>query len=349
MRSRGGGGVRAEVLCRPGDSLATSRDSPLLRNLSPDHLACFEARIRESQRVGAADGDGGVLCPVVWDGITCWLATPQDTTVFLPCMATLNGVPYDITKNVSRVCGLGGEWRPSDYNACLPLLPEHGGVQRAAAVDNLATIHQLGFGLSAAALTIGLYIFIRLKDLRCLRNTLHINLMLTYLMVGLTWLLAASAQVIETDVGGPIFCTLFLLHLLFHVANFSWMFVEGLYLYLLVLRAFYVEKIKLRLYLLIGWGVPVAVTVLWACARVAEDIPGQEDAGGGRWKVWHLTCPWVQESTLDWLHRAPVLLVLALNTFFLTHVMLASTAPLSMSPRGVSSSTSSLEDMCGKH
>ncbi|XP_045127360.1 diuretic hormone receptor-like [Portunus trituberculatus] len=259
-------------------------------------------------------------------------------------MATLNGVSYDTTKNVSRVCDLDGEWKLSVYTACMPLLPDRGGVQRAGDVDNLATLHQLGFGLSAAALTIGLYIFIRLKDLRCLRNTLHINLMLTYLMVGLTWLLAASAQMVETDVGGPIFCTLFLFHLLFHVANFSWMFVEGLYLYLLVLRALYVEKIKLRFYLLIGWGVPVTVTVLWACARVVEDIPRQDDGGGGWWAAWHLTCPWVQESTLDWLHRAPVLLVLALNTFFLTHVMLASTAPL-MSLRGVSSSTPSLVDL----
>ncbi|MPC80684.1 Diuretic hormone receptor [Portunus trituberculatus] len=138
-------------------------DSPLLRNLSPNHLACFEARIRESQRVGGADGNGKVLCPVVWDGVTCWPATPPNTTVFLPCMATLNGVSYDTTKNVSRVCDLDGEWKLSVYTACMPLLPDRGGVQRAGDVDNLATLHQLGFGLSAAALTIGLYIFIRLK------------------------------------------------------------------------------------------------------------------------------------------------------------------------------------------
>ena len=74
---------------------ANAGESPLLSNLSPNHLACFEARIRESQRVGAADGDGKVLCPVVWDGVTCWPATPPDTTTFLPCMATLNGVSYD--------------------------------------------------------------------------------------------------------------------------------------------------------------------------------------------------------------------------------------------------------------
>ncbi|XP_050734608.1 calcitonin gene-related peptide type 1 receptor-like isoform X2 [Eriocheir sinensis] len=33
-------------------------------------------------------------------------------------------------------------------------------------------------------------------------------------------------------------------------------------------------------------------------------------------------CPWVHDSSLDWLHRGPVLLVLTLNTFFLVHVML---------------------------
>ncbi|XP_050734609.1 diuretic hormone receptor-like [Eriocheir sinensis] len=240
--------------------------SQLLRELSPAHLECFELRMRESQRAGVAGDEAGARCPVVWDGVTCWPASAPNTTVFLPCMAHLNGVPYDTSRNVSRLCGYDGEWAPrSNYTACLPMLSGRvGGVgeQRAAAVDNLATIHLLGFGVSAAALTIGLYIFIRLKDLRCLRNTIHINLMFTYLMVCITWLLATSAQMIETDAGGPVFCILFLFHLLFHIANFSWMFVEGLYLYLLVLRTFYVDKIKLRLYLIIGWGESAAFAPL---------------------------------------------------------------------------------------
>ncbi|KAI5699209.1 hypothetical protein M8J77_015187 [Diaphorina citri] len=39
-----------------------------------------------------------------------------------------------------------------------------------------------------------------------------------------------------------------------HLTNFFWMFVEGLYLYMLVVETFTRENIKLRVYFLIGWG-----------------------------------------------------------------------------------------------
>nr|CAI5838429.1 unnamed protein product [Callosobruchus analis] len=40
----------------------------------------------------------------------------------------------------------------------------------------------------------------------------------------------------------------------FHITTFFWMFVEGLYLYILVVETLTRENFKLRVYLLIGWG-----------------------------------------------------------------------------------------------
>lgn len=36
--------------------------------------------------------------------------------------------------------------------------------------------------------------------------------------------------------------------------NFFWMFVEGLYLYLLVVKTFSIDMIRTAYYFLIGWG-----------------------------------------------------------------------------------------------
>ena len=36
--------------------------------------------------------------------------------------------------------------------------------------------------------------------------------------------------------------------------NFFWMFVEGLYLYILVVKTFSIERVKVHIYVFIGWG-----------------------------------------------------------------------------------------------
>ena len=38
------------------------------------------------------------------------------------------------------------------------------------------------------------------------------------------------------------------------VTNFFWMFVEGLYLYILVVKTFSIEFVKMYNYYAIGWG-----------------------------------------------------------------------------------------------
>lgn len=40
----------------------------------------------------------------------------------------------------------------------------------------------------------------------------------------------------------------------FHTTTFFWMFVEGLYLYILVVETFNRQNIKTHIYMLIGWG-----------------------------------------------------------------------------------------------
>ncbi|ROT85797.1 putative diuretic hormone receptor-like [Penaeus vannamei] len=94
-------------------------------------------------------------------------------------------------------------------------------------------------------------------------------------------------------------------------------FPTGLYLYLSVVKTFSVEKIKLRLYLLLGWALPLPFVTTWAALRAAFSNQYEEVARAD----FDMACPWLEESPLDWVHRAPVLLVLGVNTFFLIHVM----------------------------
>ncbi|GIX97174.1 hypothetical protein CDAR_386861 [Caerostris darwini] len=54
--------------------------------------------------------------------------------------------------------------------------------------------------------------------------------------------------------------------------NFFWMFVEGLYLFILVVKTFTVDNVKLYVYTTIGWG-----ESLWAIG-LAVGLPKKESS-----------------------------------------------------------------------
>ena len=45
------------------------------------------------------------------------------------------------------------------------------------------------------------------------------------------------------------------------------MFVEGLYLYILVVKTFSIELINIQKYFFIGYGLPFILTIIWASIK----------------------------------------------------------------------------------
>ncbi|XP_043489596.1 diuretic hormone receptor [Polistes fuscatus] len=137
--------------------------------------------------------------------------------------------------------------------------------------------------------------------------------MLTYILADLMWILTTAMQVsMQTDI--PT-CVMFfsLLHY-FQLTNFFWMFVEGLYLYLLVVRTFTGDNIKLRMCLVIGWGVPIFIIAIWG---IAKSLVTQGNQNIALWKH----CPWMTSHPCDWIYQASVITVLAINVIFLFLIM----------------------------
>ncbi|GFR18810.1 diuretic hormone receptor, partial [Trichonephila clavata] len=128
------------------------------------------------------------------------------------------------------------------------------------------TVYYVGYGISLIALSLALWIFIYFKELRCLRNTIHANLMFTYLLLDITWICTAKLQSSQNYIANRIACflTIFLTYLM--GTNFFWMFVEGLYLFILVVKTFTVDNIKMYVYALIGWE----------SKNVEQDLPKQD-------------------------------------------------------------------------
>ncbi|KAK8758954.1 hypothetical protein V5799_003414 [Amblyomma americanum] len=97
--------------------------------------------------------------------------------------------------------------------------------------------------------------------------------------------------------------------------NFFWMFVEGLYLFILVVKTFSVELVRVHVYAAIGWGIPLVVVSVWAVTK-AYLSPNHNDPNlsGGM-------CIWQLKDIYDCIFIVPVILVLVTNIFFLSHIM----------------------------
>ncbi|EEC09757.1 hypothetical protein IscW_ISCW007036, partial [Ixodes scapularis] len=247
-------------------------------------------------------------CRVIWDGVSCWPATRGSSQAVIPCFASFNSVFYDTSQNATRDCWPNGTWADrSDYSNCRPLL---NGINTTKIDETM--LCYIGYSLSFAALTVAIWIFSFYRDLRCSRNTIHVNLMVTYLLISITWIITASLQSQQWPSFQTAACFLYIVLTYLMGTNFFWMFVEGLYLYILVVKTFSVDAVRMHVYVFIGWGnlcVRRNNSRYIFCCRV-NYIMGSV-----------LRCIWQLRDIYDCIFIAPVMLVLLMNIIFLGGIM----------------------------
>lgn len=262
--------------------------------------------------------DGEIYCNATYDTLLCWPPSKAGTAAFLPCPAVINHVKYDATKNASKYCYLNGTYDThTDYSQCKPLDSGFSGaIQDLNDAEALRLIHFIGYSISLIAVAVALCIFVNFKDLRCLRNTFHANLLATYFLLALFWIISAFMNV-EHIQNHMAACVMMVLLYYFQGTNFFWMFVEGFYLYMLVVRTFTVDKVHFRVYIFFGWGLPAIVVTIWAIVKtkVTEPLDSLDI------EYVNQSCPWLEGSLYDWIFNAPILLVLLVNMIFLGRIM----------------------------
>ncbi|XP_067631932.1 diuretic hormone receptor isoform X2 [Eurosta solidaginis] len=257
-------------------------------------------------------------CPPSFDTLLCWPATPVGTTALQPCFAEFKGVHYNTTENVTRHCFMNGSWDLySDYMRCQPssvVLPQYADL--SPTVELSSYIYFAGYFLSLTSLIIALFVLYIFKDLKCLRNTIHANLFLTYILSALLWILTMCLHVMAEHPSEAGCITLVMMFHYFNLTNFFWMFVEGLYLYTLVVQTFSSENLRFSIYACIGWGIPAIITLIWSIAKIFATSLETEHFNG-----LFIQCSWLRESHIDWIFQGPTCLVLILNLMFLIRIM----------------------------
>ncbi|MED6266755.1 Adhesion G protein-coupled receptor L3 [Characodon lateralis] len=163
----------------------------------------------------------------------------------------------------------------------------------------LDVITWVGILLSLVCLLISLFTFCFFRGLQSDRNTIHKNLCISLFI-------AESLFLVGINRGDqPIACAVFaaLLHFFF-LAAFTWMFLEGVQLYIMLVEVFESEHSRQRYFYLVGYGVPALIVAVSAAVDYRS-------YGTDR------VC-WLRLDTyFIWSFIGPATLIIMLNVIFL--------------------------------
>ncbi|XP_054996943.1 vasoactive intestinal polypeptide receptor 2 isoform X1 [Sorex araneus] len=242
-------------------------------------------------------------CSGVWDNITCWRPAELGETVTVPCpkvFSIFHSKPGNISKNCT-----GDGW-----SEVFPTLMDACGSQdlekKISFYDLVKAIYTLGYSLSLISLTTGSIILCLFRRLHCTRNSIHLNLFLSFILRAISVLLKdnvlysdSSTRQCPNQPASWVGCKLSLVFFQYCImANFCWLLVEGLYLHTLLVAIFVPSRCFLA-YLLIGWGIPTICITAWTAARILlEDT--------GCWDTNEHSLPW-------WVIRTPILISIIVN------------------------------------
>ncbi|KAI2668578.1 Adhesion G protein-coupled receptor L3 [Labeo rohita] len=203
-------------------------------------------------------------------------------------------------------CRLLGTNRTHTSCSCTHLtnfavLMAHVEVKKADQVHELLldVITWVGILLSLVCLLICIFTFCFFRGLQSDRNTIHKNLCIS-LFIAETLFLTGINRADQ-----PIVCAVFaaLLHFFF-LAAFTWMFLEGVQLYIMLVEVFESEYSRTKYFYLTGYGVPAVIVAV--SAAVDYRSYGTERV-----------C-WLRLDTyFIWSFIGPATLIIMLNVIFL--------------------------------
>ncbi|XP_041366985.1 calcitonin gene-related peptide type 1 receptor-like [Gigantopelta aegis] len=165
--------------------------------------------------------------------------------------------------------------------------------------------------VSLAFLVLTLFIFSYFKSLQCSRISIHKNLVMSFIFRFILIIIMFEPYISlrehsYRDVDW--LCKVFtVLRKYTIMANFSWMFVEGLFLHNRLAVSVFSTEAPFVLFYVIGWGIPAIITTTWA---VLMEFYNDEPC----WQEHNL-------SPLIFIIYAPILITLVINCAFLVNII----------------------------
>ncbi|CAO2603937.1 Pituitary adenylate cyclase-activating polypeptide type I receptor [Lemmus lemmus] len=246
-----------------------------------EQAMCLERIQRANDLMGLNESSPG--CPGMWDNITCWkpaqigemvlVSCPEVFRIFNPDQvwmtetigdsgfADSNSLEITDMGVVGRNCTEDGwsEPFPHYFDACGfdDYEPESG--DQDYYYLSVKALYTVGYSTSLVTLTTAMVILCRFRKLHCTRNFIHMNLFVSFMLRAISvfikdWILYAEQDSSHCFVS-TVECKAVMVF--FHycvVSNYFWLFIEGLYLFTLLVETFFPERRYFYWYTIIGWG-----------------------------------------------------------------------------------------------
>ncbi|GAA6217913.1 secretin receptor-like [Lates japonicus] len=262
----------------------------------------------------ATENNISVHCKGMWDDLNCWPPASLGETVSQPCPEFFKSDGI-----VHRNCTANGWTDPliPHEDACGNPFNETFNFFGESSDSHLyfsyvKTMYTAGYTLSLISLTIAITIFCLFRKLHCTRNSIHIQLFISFILRAIfifirDSLLFTNEELYHCDYY-PVACKVVLMFSNYSIlANYSWLLVEGHFLFTLVSRSFFSLKKYLAWYIVLSWGLPLIVIVSWGCAKYFYEDEGCWETRRHEW-IW-------------WILRVPVLLTISINLIFFLGIL----------------------------
>ncbi|KAK3557609.1 hypothetical protein QTP70_030538 [Hemibagrus guttatus] len=173
-------------------------------------------------------------------------------------------------------------------------------------------VYTVGYATSLISLISAIFVFTAFRKFHCTRNYIHINLFSSFI-------LRASAVFIKDGVlftdetqdhcfMSTASCKAAVAFFQFSIlANYFWLLVEGMYLQTLLALTFVSQKKYFWWYILIGWGLPTTVLIIWVLARNFYD--NKADFFSLCWDDTDIAFIW-------WIIKGPITVSLLVSKLF---------------------------------
>uniref|UniRef100_A0A3P8PVU6 Adenylate cyclase activating polypeptide 1a (pituitary) receptor type I n=1 Tax=Astatotilapia calliptera TaxID=8154 RepID=A0A3P8PVU6_ASTCA len=241
-------------------------------------------------------------CDWMWDNLTCWQAANVGEVVEVNCPELLHDytVPEDGEHiflfaemgKVSRNCTEYGWSEPFPHYAEDPYY---------ASVKALYTV---GYSTSLVSLTTAMVILCRFRKLHCTRNFIHMNLFVSFILRAISVFIKDGVLYAQEDSDhcfvDTVACKAVMVF--FHycvMSNYFWLFIEGLYLFTLLVETFFPERRYFYWYTIVGWGTPTICVTVWAVLRLHFHDTGCWDTN--------------ENTALWWVIKGPVVASIMIN------------------------------------
>ncbi|XP_032381276.1 pituitary adenylate cyclase-activating polypeptide type I receptor isoform X1 [Etheostoma spectabile] len=274
---------------------------------------CVIQREQEKCMIMMASDDSGNYpefgCPRMWDNLSCWepAAFGEVVEVNCPELFYQSMIEEDFERGkVSRNCTEFGwsETFPHYIDACMG---EDGNGSHT--VDNVyfvsvKALYTVGYSTSLVSLTTAMVILCRFRKLHCTRNFIHMNLFVSFILRAISVFIKDGVLYAKEDSEHCFMRTLECraVIIFFHycvLSNYFWLFIEGLYLFTLLVETFFPEKRYFYWYIIIGWGTPTVCVTIWAVLKLHFDDVG----------CWDMN----DNAAIWWVIKGPVLASIMIN------------------------------------